>query len=102
MKVKKGDNVKVISGKDRGKTAKVIKVFPKEDRILVEGVNMRKKHRKPRQQGKKGEIINLPAPMHVSNVMLVCPKCNQPTRVGYEKKDSGQKSRVCKKCGGEI
>lgn len=101
MKIRKGDNIRVISGKDRGKTAKVLKVFPKESRILVEGLNMRKRHRRPKQQGKKGEIINLPAPMHVSNVMVVCAKCGQVARIGY-KVEEDKKFRICKKCGGEI
>ncbi|OHA06933.1 MAG: 50S ribosomal protein L24 [Candidatus Sungbacteria bacterium RIFCSPLOWO2_01_FULL_47_10] len=101
MKIKKGDTIKVISGKDRGKTGKVIKIFSEEDRILAEGVNVRKKHRRPKKQGQKGEIINLPAPTHVSNVMAVCPKCGAAARIGY-KTEAENKSRICKKCGGEI
>ena len=101
MKLKKGDNVKIISGKDRGKTGKVLKVFLDEGRLLVEGVNMRKKHERAKRQDKKGEVITRPAPVSIANAMMVCPKCGKPSRVGY-KIDGKQKSRVCKKCGGEI
>lgn len=102
MKLRKGDNVKIISGKDKGRTGKVLKVFPAESRILVEGINMRKKHRRSKRQDKKGEIVNLPAPLYVSNAMIVCGKCGQAARVGYKLNDSGRKTRVCKKCGAEI
>src|SRR3989338_4995119 len=102
MKIRKGDNVKVISGKDKGKTGKVAKVFLNEDRILVEGVNMRKKHKKTRQHGKKGETVHLAAPVHISNVMIVCPKCGASTRMGYAFTEAGEKMRVCKQCGSEI
>lgn len=101
MKVKKGDTVLIISGKDKGKKGAVLQVFPKEARIMVEGANLKKKHRKPKKTGEKGQIINLPAPLSVSSVKLVCPKCGKPARVGYgfaEKK----KYRVCKKCGEKI
>lgn len=101
MKIKKNDNVAVISGKDRGKSGKVLKVFLEDDRVLVEGVNVRKKHERSKKQDKKGEIITRPAPIHISNVMLVCPKCGKQARLGYNVSEK-QKSRVCKKCGGEI
>lgn len=101
MKIKKGDIVKIISGKDRGKSGKVLKVFPEDGRLLVEGVNMRKKHERPKRQDKKGETITRPSPVSVANAMLVCPKCSKPSRVGY-KVDGKQKSRMCKKCGAEI
>ncbi len=101
MKLKKNDNVTVSSGKDRGKSGKVLKVFMDIDRVLVEGVNVRKKHQRSKKQDKKGEIITRPAPIHVSNAMLVCPKCGKATRLGY-KVSEGRKSRVCKKCSAEI
>src|SRR5258708_2025803 len=101
MKIKKGDNVKIISGKDRGKIAKVIRVSPDEERIVVEGVNMRKKHRRPRQDGKKGEIIHIAGTMHVSNVMIVCSKCGKPARIGY-RVEGDTKQRICKKCGSDL
>jgi len=101
MKIKKGDTVLVISGKYRGKTGKVLKVFPKERKILVEGVNIVKKHQKPKRVGEKGQIIELPSPIDISNVKLICPSCKKATRVGY-KLEKGQKERICKKCGAKI
>ncbi|MDO8600707.1 MAG: 50S ribosomal protein L24 [bacterium] len=101
MKIKKGDTVKIISGKDRGKTGKVLKVFLEDERMLVEGVNMRKKHERAKRQDKKGEVITRPAPISVANAMLVCPKCSKPARVGYQISGK-QKARICKKCGAEI
>ena len=101
MKIKKGDNVKIISGKDRGKTGKVLKVFPEDNRMLVEGINMRKKHERAKRQDKKGEVITRPAPVSIANAMVVCPKCGKPTRVGYAI-EGKQKVRVCKKCGAEV
>ncbi len=101
MKIKKGDTVLIISGKDRKKKGKILQVFSKENRILVEGINLRKKHRKPRKSGEKGQIIQLPAPIDVSNVKLLCPKCGKATRVGY-KLGEKKKYRICKKCEQEI
>lgn len=101
MKVKKGDNVIVLAGKDNGKSGKIIKTIPKIEKVVVEGVNMRKRHLRPKKQGEKGQIVEISAPMHVSNVMLVCGKCGKPTRVGYSvSKDV--KSRICKKCKATI
>jgi large subunit ribosomal protein L24 len=101
MKIKKNDNVLVISGKDRGRKGKVTKVLTKQGRILVEGLNIQKKHRRPKRQGQKGEVLEIPAPMPISKVKIVCPKCTKPARVGY--KISGEsKYRVCKKCGEAI
>jgi large subunit ribosomal protein L24 len=82
MKIRKNDNVKVISGNDRGKTGKVLKVFPKESRIIVEGINLRKKHMKPTQRNPQGGIQEKEAAIHVSNVMILDPKSNEPTRIG--------------------
>jgi large subunit ribosomal protein L24 len=101
MKIKKGDTVLVICGKYRGKTGKVLKVLPKEGKILVEGVNIVKKHQRPKREGEKGQIVELPAPIDISNVKLICPNCKKATRVEY-KISKGKKSRVCKKCGQEI
>ena len=101
MKIKKGDNVRIISGKDRGKNGKVLRVLNEGKKALVEGLNLVKKHSRPRRQGEKGQRISVPAAIHISNLMLVCPKCSRATRVGY--KISGKnKFRVCKKCKGEI
>lgn len=98
MHVKKGDKVIVISGKDRGKTGTILEAYPKKDRVLVEGVNMIKKHAKPSQENPQGGILNIEAPIHVSNVMPVDPKSGQPTRVGYEVRD-GKKVRIAKRSG---
>ena len=97
MKIKTNDKVKVLSGKSAGKTGKVIQAFPKDEKIVVEGLNLMKKHMRPRQKSEKGQVIELAAPMNVSNVSLVCPKCGKETRVGY-KVEAGLKKRVCKKC----
>lgn len=101
MKIKRGDLVLVITGKYRGKTGKVLKVFPKERKILVENVNLVKKHQKPRREGEKGQIIEIPAPIDISNVKLICPNCKKATRVGF-KIEGEEKFRICKKCKKEI
>ncbi|RLL40743.1 50S ribosomal protein L24 [Oceanobacillus piezotolerans] len=98
MHVKKGDKVKVLSGKDRGKEGVILEAYPKKDRVLVEGVNMIKKHAKPSQENPQGGILNIEAPIHVSNVMPIDPKSGEPTRVGYEVRD-GKKVRIAKKSG---
>ncbi|MCL4358343.1 MAG: 50S ribosomal protein L24 [Patescibacteria group bacterium] len=98
MKIKKGDLVFVDKGKSRSKTGKVLRIIPKENRIVVEGLNMAKKHARPRRQGEKGQIIDIPRPMSLSNVRLVCPACGQPTRVGYQIGQDKKKTRLCKKC----
>jgi len=101
MKIKKNDTVLIISGKDRGKRGKVLHVFPKDQRLLVEGVNMRKKHVRPKKSGEKGQIVESPSPLTVSNVKLICPKCAKPSRIGSKIIDK-KKYRMCKKCGQEI
>ncbi|SES20252.1 large subunit ribosomal protein L24 [Gracilibacillus ureilyticus] len=98
MHVKKGDKVQVISGKDKGKQGVILAAFPKKDRVLVEGVNIVKKHAKPSQDNPQGGILNQEAPIHVSNVMPVDPKSGEPTRVGFEVRD-GKKVRIAKKSG---
>ncbi|MEA3344767.1 MAG: 50S ribosomal protein L24 [Chloroflexota bacterium] len=104
MKIKVGDLVEVISGDDRGLAGRVRVALPKEDRVIVEGINFVWKHQRPMPSGGRGGqveggIIEFEAPIHVSNVMLICPSCDQRTRVGYEFLESGEKVRVCKKCG---
>lgn len=99
LHVKKDDTVFVITGKDKGKKSRVIAAYPRENRVLVEGVNMVKKHAKPSQENPQGGILNQEAPIHVSNVMLVDPKSGKPTRVGYKVLDNGKKVRVAKKSG---
>ncbi|WP_226530301.1 50S ribosomal protein L24 [Metabacillus niabensis] len=98
MHVKKGDKVMVISGKDKGKQGVVLASYPKKDRVLVEGINIVKKHAKPSQANPQGGILNQEAPIHVSNVMPLDPKSGEPTRVGYKVVD-GKKVRVAKKSG---
>ena len=99
--VKTGDNVQVISGKDAGKTGKVLAVSPAEGKVIVEGLNMVTKHVKPRRQGEQGGIVKAEGAMYASKVMPVCPKGNKPTRVGHAVVD-GKKVRVCKKCGAQL
>jgi large subunit ribosomal protein L24 len=98
MHVKKGDKVMVISGKDKGKTGNILAAFPKQSRVLVEGVNIVKKHAKPSQENPQGGILSQEAPIHVSNVMPIDPKSGKPTRVGY-KEENGKKVRVATKSG---
>jgi large subunit ribosomal protein L24 len=99
MHVVKNDNVKILSGKYRDKTGKVLKVFPKSNRIIVEGVNIIKKHTKPSQKNQQGGIVEKEAPIHVSNVMVIDPKTNEPTRVGYKYIEDGSKMRISVKSG---
>jgi len=98
MRIKKGDTVKVLSGNDKGKTGEV---FPKTNKIIVKGVNIRKKHVKPRKQGEEGGIIPSEYPIHSCKVGVVCPKCGKVTRIEY-KVEKDNKVRVCKKCNAEI
>ncbi len=97
MKIKTNDNVKVISGKDKNKTGKVLQVFPGDMKVVVEGLNQIKKHLKTRKQGEKGQVIELSGPMAISKVMLVCPKCQKAARVGYTM-NGDKKQRVCRAC----
>jgi large subunit ribosomal protein L24 len=99
LHVKKDDKVFVITGKDKGKTGRVLEAYPRENRVLVEGVNMIKKHQKPNQENPQGGIISKEAPIHVSNVMLIDPKSGKPTRVGYKTLENGKKVRIAKKSG---
>lgn len=101
MKIHKNDIVLIISGKDKGRKGKVIKASPKEERLSIEGINLRKKHRKPRKSGEKGQIIEFPSPLHLSNVKLICTKCQKATRIGY-KVENKRKYRFCKKCNQEV
>lgn len=101
MHIKKNDTVAVITGKDKGKKGKILKAFPKEGRVVVEGVNIKKRHQRARKGGQKGQIVDYPAPMHVSNVMLVDSKSGKPTRVRM-KTDGSKKVRVSAKSGNAI
>jgi large subunit ribosomal protein L24 len=99
MRVVKNDNVKILTGKYRGKTGKVLKVYPNQDRIIVEGVNIIKKHTKPSQKNPQGGIVEKEATIQVSNVMIIDPKTSEPTRVGYKILEDGTKVRISKKSG---
>lgn len=101
MKIKKGDNIIMLSGKDKGKKAKVLSVFPEDGKVVLEGLNLIKRHVKARKQGQKGQIISKERPVSVSSVALVCSSCGLPTRVGY-KLENGKKTRICKKCKSEV
>jgi len=101
VSIKKNDMVKVIAGKDKGKTGKVIKVLPALQRAVVEGVNLYKKHVRPKNQNEKGQVIVVPRSLHISNIQLICPSCGKPTRVGFSL-EGKEKSRVCKKCKSRI
>jgi len=107
MKIKKGDNIVVISGKDRGKKGKVIDVLPVANKIVVEGINIAKKHVRPKKEGEKGQIVELPKAFDVSNAKVICGKCKNAARVGYNiiessDKKKKEKVRICKKCGQEL
>lgn len=101
MKLKKGDNIKVVRGKDKGKTGKIDKVFPKKGKVLIANINLFKRHLKARSQGQPSEIVTLNKPLNEESVVLVCPKCHKETRVGY-KLIKDKKTRICKKCESEI
>lgn len=101
MKIHKGDTVLIISGKDKGRKGKIIEALPKEAKVIIENINLRKKHIKPKRSGEKGQIIELPGPLSVSDVKIVCPRCGKAARVGY-KLEGKKKFRICKKCNQEI
>lgn len=105
QRIKKGDTIEVIAGKDLGERGEVLSVLPKEDRVVVQGVNILKKHRKARQAGNQqiaAQIVEFEGPIHLSNVLLVCPSCSKKTRVGFRVRDDGYKVRVCKQCNSDI
>lgn len=97
MKIKKGDQVRIISGKDRGKSGSVLTVYPDKEKLIVEGLNLYKKKVKPKSKGQKGEMVNVARPIWGSKVMLICRSCKKPTRVGY-RFEGNQKVRFCRKC----
>lgn len=101
MKIRKGDRVQVISGKDLGKTGEISRVIPGRERVIVDGINVAKKHQKPTNATMQAGIIDKEMPMHVSTVAILCSKCG-PTRIGYRFEDDGTKVRVCRKCGGDL
>jgi large subunit ribosomal protein L24 len=101
LTVRRGDKVRIIAGKDKGKDGKILRAYPYKERVMVEGANMIKKHTRPSTKNQQGGIMNIEGTIHVSNVMLICPTCAQPTRVG-RRREGGTRVRVCKKCGKDI
>ncbi len=100
LHVKTGDQVQVLSGREKGKRGKIVQVSLKERKVIIEKVNLSKKHLKPRQQGAVGSIVDVESPMYASKVMLVCPKCSKPTRIAHGFDEKGKKMRKCKHCDG--
>ena len=101
MHVRRGDKVKIIAGKENGKEGKVLHSYPEKQRVMVEGANIIKRATRPSQKNPQGGIMQSEGTMHVSNVMLICPSCSQPTRIG-RRREAGERVRVCKKCGKDI
>ncbi|MBI2035075.1 MAG: 50S ribosomal protein L24 [Candidatus Liptonbacteria bacterium] len=99
MNIKKGDTVKILAGKDRGKTGKILKMLLPGGKVIVDGINIYKKHTRPKRQGEKGEVVSLPRPIGISNVQAVCQNCGKATRIGI-RIDGEKKIRYCKKCEG--
>ncbi|MDD4606914.1 MAG: 50S ribosomal protein L24 [Patescibacteria group bacterium] len=98
MKIKKNDNVKILAGKDKGKKGKVLKILPKEHKVVIEGINLLTKHVRARREGEKGQRVQFPAPLDVSKVILICSHCNKSVRVGYKVLDNKKKIRYCRQC----
>jgi large subunit ribosomal protein L24 len=102
MKLRKGDHVRVIAGKDLGKEGPITRVYPETERIIVDGVNVAKRHTRAQGQTMQGGIIDKDMPLHVSNVAIICTSCSSPTRVGYRFEPDGTKVRICRKCGKDL
>ncbi|MFA6553219.1 MAG: 50S ribosomal protein L24 [Patescibacteria group bacterium] len=98
MYLKKNDTVQIITGKDRGKKGKVLQTFPQSNKVVVEGMNMMAKNVRPKKMGEKGQVVRYNAPVHASNVLLFCSKCNKPVKVGFTRSKDGKKIRICRKC----
>lgn len=102
MKIRKGDRVRVLTGKDRGREGNVTFAYPETGRVVVDGLNVAKRHQKPTKSTQQGGIIDKEMPMRVDNVAIVCPSCSKATRVGFRFDDDGTKVRICRKCGGDL
>ncbi len=98
MQIRKGDTVQAIAGRDKGKTGKVLRVFPKRERVIVEGMNFVKRHTRARPPEQQGGILQKEASLHISNVMVYCPRCSRATRIGHRKLEDGTKARICRRC----
>jgi large subunit ribosomal protein L24 len=101
LKIKKNDRVMVIAGKDKGKIGKILKIYPEKERAVVEKINLIKRHTRPDQKG-QGGIVEKEAPLHISNLMVMCAKCNKAVRIGVKELEDGRRVRICKKCGQEL
>jgi len=101
MKLRKGDNIRIISGKDRGQEGQVVRVYSERGRVTVQGINMYTKHVKPKKQGESGQSVRVPRPLSISNVMVICPTCKKPARIG-QRFDGGTKVRFCKRCSAAL
>ena len=99
MKIKKGDMVRAIAGRDKGKTGKILRVFPKRERVIVESMNFVKRHTRARPPEQQGGILQKEASLHISNVMIYCPRCSRAARIGHRKLEDGTKARICRRCG---
>ncbi|MCD4669021.1 MAG: 50S ribosomal protein L24 [Actinomycetia bacterium] len=102
LKVKKNDKVKIVKGKDRGKSGKVLRINRQDGKVFVEGANIVSKHTRQQDQSKPGGIIKKEGPINIANVRVICPNCSKPARVGFDISGSGEKARVCKKCNQQI
>lgn len=102
MKIQKGDQVMVLQGKDKGKKAEVVRAIPDGQKVILEGVNVAKRHAKPTRATQQGGVIDKFMPVHISTVALICKSCDRPTRIGYKFENDGEKVRVCKKCGSTL
>jgi len=102
MKIKKNDNVLVIKGKDRNKKGKVLLVLPEAEKVIVGGINLIKKHQKPKKGGEKGKTVTMEAPLRAANVAVICTKCGKATRLGVKRMENGESARICRKCDKEI
>lgn len=98
MHIKKGDNVTILAGREKGKGGKILQVIRRSGRVVIEGLNMRKRHARPRKAGEKGQVLTLPSPIDASNVMLICPKCGKATRAAKKTNADGRQLRACKRC----
>jgi large subunit ribosomal protein L24 len=101
VRIRKGDRVQVLQGKDKGKVGEVMRAIPSKNRVIVEGVNVAKRHQRPTRATMQGGIIDKDMALHVSSVAIVCSRCG-PTRIGYRRDEEGRKVRLCKKCGGDL
>lgn len=102
MKIRKGDRVRILTGKDRGREGEVTFAYPAEGRVIVDGANVSKRHQKPTQRTQQGGIIDKEMPLPVANVAIICPSCAKPTRIGYRFDPDGNKIRICRKCEGDL